>query len=69
MGTAAQTCEEVVRMAEWVWTDSWELGYELECSNCGRHIDVKNEDLVKGTGRGLPKQCPYCNSEMEVMLI
>ena len=56
-------------MAKWVWTESWELGYELECSNCGRHIDVKNEDLVKGTGRGLPKQCPYCNSEMEVTLI
>lgn len=47
-------------MAEWKWVDSWELGYEYECPNCGCHIDTKRK------GEGLPKWCPICKSEMEV---
>lgn len=45
-------------MAEWVWTDSWELGHEYECTDCGRHIDVWEK-------AALPEECPHCGAKMD----
>ena len=46
-------------MAKWIWTDAWEGGHEYECTNCGRHVDVKQK------GKDLPEECPYCGVKMD----
>lgn len=44
---------------EWKLTDVDECGFEYECQNCNRHINVRHKYV------DLPNECPYCRTKLK----
>ena len=42
---------------EWILTDTWELGYDFTCSNCGYTFFMCSKYHSK------PKVCPNCKEK------